>query len=62
MNLFLSALGLVFVIEGLMPFLAPNLWRKAMQQMTLQNNSSLRIFGLINMLIGLLLLYVLRHN
>jgi hypothetical protein len=54
---FLVALGLVFVIEGLLPFLAPHLWRRFMAQMVIQNDKTLRIFGLISMLIGLGLLY-----
>lgn len=54
---FLVALGLVFVIEGLLPFLAPHVWRRLMAQMVIQNDKTLRIFGLVSMLIGLGLLY-----
>lgn len=57
----LMALGLVFVIEGITPFLAPRLWRHAMQQMFIQSDRTLRIFGLVSMLIGLGLLYWVRR-
>lgn len=54
------AIGLLFIIEGLTPFLAPRLWRRAMQQMFMQPDKYLRVFGFISMLIGLLLLYWIR--
>lgn len=54
------AIALVFVLEGLTPFLAPRLWRRAMQQMFMQGDKALRIFGLVSMLIGLALLYLVR--
>ena len=60
MNAFLMAFGLVFVIEGLLPFLAPRIWRQAMQQMVTQQDRTLRLFGLISMLIGLMLVYLFR--
>jgi len=58
---FFIALGLVFVIEGLLPFLVPEVWRRVMAQMVIQNNKTLRFFGLISMLIGLGLLYLTRY-
>lgn len=54
---FLIAVGLVFVLEGLLPFLAPHIWRRMMAQMMVQNDRTLRTFGLVSMLIGLALLY-----
>lgn len=54
---FLMAVGLVFVIEGLMPFLGPRFWRRAMQHMMFQTDMTLRVFGLISMLVGLGILY-----
>jgi uncharacterized protein YjeT (DUF2065 family) len=59
-DIFLYAIGLVFVFEGLTPFLAPKLWRRAMQQMFLQSDKSLRTFGLVSMLIGLVIVYLAR--
>lgn len=54
------AIGLVFILEGLMPFLLPRVWRRVMQQMLIQNDRALRLFGLASMLIGLGLLYLIR--
>lgn len=56
----LAALCLVMVIEGILPFIAPSTWRKTMQQITLVNNQSLRIAGLISMLLGASLLFFVR--
>ncbi len=54
------AVGLVFVFEGLLPFLAPHFWRQAMQQMLMQSDKTLRTFGLVSMLLGLGLVYLFR--
>jgi uncharacterized protein YjeT (DUF2065 family) len=54
------AIGLLFVFEGLTPFLAPRLWRRTMQQMLMQSDKALRIFGLVSMVIGLIVLWITR--
>jgi uncharacterized protein YjeT (DUF2065 family) len=60
MHSLLVAVGLVFVLEGLLPFLAPHFWRQVMQQMLMQSDKTLRTFGLASMLIGLGLVYIFR--
>ena len=55
---FLIALCLVMVIEGILPFAAPKAWREAMQQVITLDNRTLRIMGLVSMLIGTGLLYI----
>ena len=45
------ALALVLVIEGLMPFLAPERWREMMLRLSDVDGRSLRVFG--GVLIGL---------
>jgi len=57
-SIFLSAVGLLFVLEGVLPFIAPQFWRKVMQQLSIQNERALRIMGLVSMLIGLMLVCV----
>lgn len=59
--IFITALGLLFVFEGILPFLSPPLWRKLMQEMSLKGDHSLRTMGLISMLIGLGLVYSARY-
>lgn len=57
----LTAIALVLVIEGILPFLSPNLLRRMMFQVVQQNNRILRITGLVTMLAGVVLLYLVRH-
>ena len=56
----LAALGLMLVIEGLLPFINPGLWRSAFERATRMTDSQLRLFGLSSMLFGLLLLVLWR--
>lgn len=55
-----AALALVFVIEGLLPFAAPHIWRKTMLQMAEQSDMALRVMGAISMVLGLIVLNVIR--
>ncbi|MDJ0878547.1 MAG: DUF2065 domain-containing protein [Halieaceae bacterium] len=57
-QLFLVGLALVFVIEGVMPFVAPQRWREMVSQVAQLDDRSLRVFGLCSMLVGLGLLYL----
>lgn len=52
------ALALVMVIEGIMPFIAPNGWRQAMLQAGRLSDNALRRIGLASMLAGVLVLYL----
>jgi len=58
LEFFLVGFALVFVLEGILPFLSPRTWRHLMQQMMMQSDTALRMCGLISMLIGLGLLYL----
>lgn len=60
MKLFFMALALMLVLEGLLPFLAPRVWRQMVQTMMMQADRTLRVIGLISMLAGLAILYLLR--
>jgi uncharacterized protein YjeT (DUF2065 family) len=53
-------LALVFVIEGILPFLNPKGFRNSMRQVTEMNDGTLRWLGLVAMLSGLLMLYLVR--
>ncbi len=55
-----AALALVFVIEGVLPFVAPDVWRSAMQRMMEMEPRALRSAGLMSMVAGLVLLYLIR--
>ena len=57
---FLMALALMLVVEGLLPFLAPRLWRDTFQRILKMSDGQIRFFGLSSMLAGLLLLLLTR--
>ena len=52
----LMALALMLIIEGLLPFLAPTVWREALRRMVQMSDGQIRFVGLSSMLAGLLLL------
>ncbi|HET9843718.1 MAG TPA: DUF2065 domain-containing protein [Gammaproteobacteria bacterium] len=55
-----AALALLFVFEGMMPFINPVRWKTMMQRISQQSDHSLRIMGLTSMLGGVLILYFVR--
>lgn len=55
-----AALALVFVLEGLMPFINPEGIRKLYFQASQMDNQTLRFLGLTSMLVGVVLLYLVR--
>jgi len=57
-NELLIALGLILVIEGIMPFMNPAGLRKMMLLATQMDDKTLRTVGLICMVSGLVLLYL----
>jgi len=54
-DLLWSALALVLIFEGLMPFIAPSAWRRVFSQMLQLQDGQIRFFGLLCVLSGLLL-------
>lgn len=54
----LIALCLVFVIEGIMPFVSPGQWRQALLLLIQMDDRKIRMMGLASMLIGTALLYL----
>jgi uncharacterized protein YjeT (DUF2065 family) len=59
-NDLLTALALLLVIEGIFPFLNPQALRRTLQTLGQIDDRSLRVIGLVSMLAGLLLLYLVR--
>jgi uncharacterized protein len=60
-NSLLLAFALMLVIEGILPFLVPTLWRDTFRRLTEMSDGQIRFIGLTSMLVGLLLLYLARH-
>lgn len=54
-----SALALMLVFEGLLPFLSPQRWRSVFEQATRLSDGQLRFLGLSSMLGGLIVLLML---
>jgi hypothetical protein len=55
-----AALALMLVLEGILPFLSPDSLRRLLAAMAAVDNRSLRLSGLISMLAGVGLLYLVR--
>jgi uncharacterized protein YjeT (DUF2065 family) len=53
----LTALALVLVLEGILPFLSPRALRDAAARIAQLDDRALRIIGLVSMLAGVLLIY-----
>jgi uncharacterized protein YjeT (DUF2065 family) len=51
------AIALVFIIEGMLPFISPNRWRTMLATVSEMDDRVIRNIGLGSMLFGLLLLY-----
>ncbi len=52
-----AAIALVFIFEGLMPFISPNRWRNMLETVGQMDDRVIRNIGLGSMLFGLALLY-----
>jgi len=50
---------LMLVLEGIMPFVAPQRWRKLIEYAARTDDRSMRIMGLACMLVGVVLLYLI---
>jgi len=55
---FLAACGLVLVLEGVLPLMAPGTWREAFRRLTELRDGQLRFVGLISVAIGAIILLV----
>ncbi|NOR41253.1 MAG: DUF2065 family protein [Gammaproteobacteria bacterium] len=56
----LAALALVLVIEGMVPFINPQSLRRMLETVSQLDDRTLRITGLVSMIIGVIMLYVVR--
>ncbi len=57
MDVWLLALGLMLVLEGLLPMLAPTRWRRLFEQMLQLQDGQIRFFGVFMVLAGLALVW-----
>jgi len=52
------AFSMLLVIEGIIPFLYPQRWKNMVQTLAQIDNQSMRMMGLVSMLLGTGLLYL----
>ena len=55
------AAAFMLMIEGLMPLIAPNLWRRMFEQLLQLPEQGIRIAGGISVVIGLLLYWLVAN-
>jgi len=56
----LTAICLVLVLEGILPFLSPDGYKSAIRAMLDLDNNRMRIIGLCSMIAGVVLLTIVR--
>jgi len=61
MNDFLTAIGLVFVFEGLILFASPRRLLKILNVITKYSEKKIRVIGSFSMLIGVILIMIIRN-
>jgi uncharacterized protein YjeT (DUF2065 family) len=53
-----AAFALVFIIEGILPFISPNRWRAMLAMAAQMDDRMVRNIGLGSMLFGVVILYL----
>ena len=56
----LTAFALYMIIEGMIPFVGPHFFRRSVTRISEMNDNQLRVTGLLVMVGGLVLLFVVR--
>lgn len=56
----LAAIALLLVIEGMVPFLNPQSLRRMLETVSQLDDRTLRIVGLVSMILGVVLLTIVR--
>ena len=51
-----SAIGLVLILEGLLPFLNPGAWRRVFERAVQLSDAQIRMLGLSSLAIGVAIL------
>lgn len=53
-----AAFALMLVIEGILPFTAPRVWRELFRKLIEMSDGQIRFAGLTSMLVGLIILFL----
>jgi uncharacterized protein YjeT (DUF2065 family) len=54
------AFALMLVIEGLMPFIAPRVWRETFRRVTELADGQVRFLGLSSIVVGLIVMVIVK--
>ncbi len=55
----LMALGLMLILEGLLPMISPSRWRSLFEQMLQLQEGQIRFFGMFMVVFGLVVIWLL---
>jgi uncharacterized protein YjeT (DUF2065 family) len=55
-----AAFALYLILEGLLPFLSPRKWQETIAMLASMSEGQLRMFGLVSMILGAVLLAFVR--
>ena len=56
-SVIIAAFGLMLIIEGVLPFVHPEGWRKVFLMAIQMKNNEIRFLGLTSMILGLVILF-----
>jgi len=56
-----TSFALLLIVEGLLPFVAPRLWRDTFRKLTEMSDGQIRFVGLASLLLGVAALVLLQH-
>lgn len=56
----LMAFALMLVLEGLLPFIAPKVWRDTFRRITELADGQIRFLGISSIVVGVVLLFFLK--
>jgi len=61
LDFWIAAFGLMLVLEGIMPFVYPAVWRAVLRRVSALHDGQARFIGLSMMLTGFLVVYLVRQ-
>ena len=59
-DILLAAVALMLVVEGLLPFLSPQIWRQMFERATRMSDGQIRFLGMTCMVAGVALMLLFR--
>ena len=56
-DVLIAGFALMLVIEGILPFTSPRLWRETFRKLIEMTDGQIRFAGLVSMIVGLIVLF-----